>query len=388
MQASNQDCLLSCKAKISALEFTGSYKGITGHDNVTRTLVREFCRRGLRVNLHDLPEWGPTSLPLSKRDPWFDQLNTEVNAAHHLFLCMPHQVADGPANVKRINYTMFEADRIPALWVEHSKKHDLIIVPVNACKQAWIESGVPEDKLAVCPLGVDFENFNSRQEPLELAFTDGRGLSEFRFRFLNVADSIERKNLFSLLRAWICSTSADDDAVLILKPGFYASGSRSRFFSSLRALEIEIGKKLEQAAPIFFLDSVLKAEDMPRLYSSATHYVSASRGEGFDLPMTEAAASGLQLIAPRHSAYLDYLNDDIAYMISATPVRAVLPGDAATQTFFAGAYWWEPNLEELSAVFQSIISGQTASKTGAKQAIAALSWERTAERITELISAI
>jgi hypothetical protein len=43
-----------------------------------------------------------------------------------------------------------------------------------------------------------------------------------------------------------------------------------------------------------------------------------SRGEGWDLPMTEAAAAGLRLIAPRHTAYLTYLDAEVAQLIPAT----------------------------------------------------------------------
>jgi hypothetical protein len=47
---------------------------------------------------------------------------------------------------------------------------------------------------------------------------------------------------------------------------------------------------------------------MPGLYAAATHYWSMTHGEGRDQPMTEAAASGLRLITPDHTAYRTYLD--------------------------------------------------------------------------------
>jgi hypothetical protein len=51
---------------------------------------------------------------------------------------------------------------------------------------------------------------------------------------------------------------------------------------------------------------------MPGLFAAASHYWSMSHGEGRDQPMIEAAASGLRLIVPRHTAYLEYLDADVA----------------------------------------------------------------------------
>ena len=38
---------------------------------------------------------------------------------------------------------MFEADRIPGDWVKRAKQHERILVPTEACRLAWVDSGVP-----------------------------------------------------------------------------------------------------------------------------------------------------------------------------------------------------------------------------------------------------
>ena len=52
-----------------------------------------------------------------------------------------------------------------------------------------------------------------------------------------------------------------------------------------------------------FESRVFTDAELPSLYAAATHYVSLSHGEGWDMPLCEAAASGLAVIAPRHTAY-------------------------------------------------------------------------------------
>ena len=365
------------------LKITGPYKGITGYDNHTRYIVKALYKAGLEVGLTDLPEWSPAKLPLLLQDQWFEQLQRSIDADTHLFFSMPHQVQSKKGE-RIINYTMFEANRIPALWVRHSEEHDLIIVPANFCKQAWIDSGVPEEKLIVCPLGVDSKLFNPDVEPHLLYAPDGRSVSNFKTRFLNISEASDRKNIIGLLRAWLTVTSAKDDALLILKPGFYTQSTKENFRENLMRLEKFIGKSFNQAAPILYIGQIFSSIDMPRLYTSATHYISTSYGEGFDLPMLEAGVSGLQLIAPRHSAYLDYLHDNIAHLISTKPVEAKLPGDPATGEFFAGAHWWEPDYDELCEIIRLIIDGK-AEKLSAKNELSELTWTRTAEHLEKII---
>lgn len=365
-----------------ALEITGSYKGMTGHDHHTRSIVRALHAAGVEIKLNDLPQWSPAKLPTSLQDSFFDQFDRPIAAAAHVYFCMPHQVT--PSSAPVVNYTMFEADRIPRLWVELGKKHDAIVVPANSCRQAWIDSGVPSEKVHVVPLGVDSSLFTPGVAPIEICSADGRAASQFRVRFLNCSDAIERKNLLGLLQAWLLATNADDDALLILKPGFYSPGARSRFWMRINELERTAGKNLSDAAPITWIGETYAPQDMPALYASATHYISASRGEGFDLAMVEAGVSGLQLIAPRHSAYLDYLNEDIAHLIPVRTVDAHLPDDAATGELFAGAHWWEPDLEQLGKTIRAVIDCTIQARNSARGALSQLSWPRTASQLERL----
>ena len=68
-----------------------------------------------------------------------------------------------------------------------------------------------------------------------------------------------------MLRLWIKTTSANDDAILILKlSGYrYRWWRPDRFKRTLSAIEREIGKSRRKAAPIVFVDQVLTESQMP-----------------------------------------------------------------------------------------------------------------------------
>ncbi|HUB86247.1 MAG TPA: glycosyltransferase family 4 protein [Verrucomicrobiae bacterium] len=376
--------LLKRFAPKKTLRITGPYRGVTGYDHMVRSIVRALAANGVQIELRDLPGWSQTRLPAAATN-FFNRFRRRRNARVHLHFCMPPQV-EPSAGCVNVNYTMFEATRLCPQWVDASLKNDLTIVPTESSRRCWIDSGIGKEKVKLCPLGVDFDSFAPGAPPLPATTSDGRPAGEFRLRFLNVAESIYRKNLAGLLRAWISATDSRDDAVLILKTGFYAPGRREKFEGQMREVEKSLGKPLADSAPIIVLDSFLAPEEMPRLYAMATHYWSMSRGEGFDLPMLEAGACELQLIAPDHSAYREYLNPPIAHLLPAREVAAQIPDDAPLSAIFAGASWWEP--EETAAVelIRGLVNGAIPPARSARaELLEKYTWDKTARRLWEII---
>ena len=371
---------------IRSLAVRGSFRGASGHDHHTREFVRQLARQGVRIQLTDIPEWHPVKLPSGARDPWFEQLVSPAEAASVLQFCMPHQVVSSGDHLT-VNYTMFEASKVPADWVARGRGHDLVIVPTLSSLDAWLASGYPRAKLRTCPLGVDVDRFHPASEPLQLPAPGGRPLSDYQVRVLNVSEPLPRKNLAGLVRAWISATSADDDAILIIKVGPSVRQGTSALFRQLAMVEQRLGRSREQAAPILFVDLLLADAEMPGLYAAATHYWSMSHGEGWDQPMMEAAATGLRLIAPRHTAYLDYLDCDVAQLI---PSRST-PADARTHPWtaplFEGAHWWTPDEDAACEALRNAIDGRDEPAASIRdRLVSAFTWRHAGAQLIEILA--
>jgi glycosyltransferase involved in cell wall biosynthesis len=370
------------------LDVVGPFKGASGYDRHTREFVRQFVRQGVRVRLTDLHVHGwSTELPRGAREEWFESLNVPVDADTTLHFTMP--VHARPRRGRRnVNYTMFEADRIPPLWVERAPEHDLIVVPTESGYRAWADSGVPEDHLRICPLGVDAAFFAEPAEPLRALTPDGRELTSFRHRFLNVAELRPRKNHLGLLRSWMRATTRDDDAVLILKLSVFDNLGFSDFQSDLRQMQRAYGLALEDAAPVVVVAGVFPDSTLRSLYATATHYVSMSRGEGWDQAMMEAAVAGLQLIAPRHTSYLSNLADtEVEWIpVSSQPVEFEGRLGRVDLVFFRGLHWWTPDEEAAAASIRAIIRGEAEPRITPRERIAReYTWERAAARLLEIV---
>jgi glycosyltransferase involved in cell wall biosynthesis len=300
---------------------------------------------------------------------------------------MPHQVEPrtGHANV---NYTMFEATRIPPAWVAHQRRYNLVVVPTESSRLAWVASGVPEARVRICPLGVNAGLFGGQLSPMRLRLESGDEVERYSARFLNVSELSPRKNVAGLLRVRLRAMSRKDDAVLILKVGAYAPSVREAFWHQLERLQEQLHRRIEEVAPIHVVDSLPSDAQMPALYAAATHYISLSHGEGWDQSMVEAGAAGLGLIAPNHSAYTAYLDDACARLVTSRLVPAGWVDGASSPILFEGAESWDPDEEQAVAHVHSVIAGQSGPPPPHKRILTELTWENATLQLLRILEEV
>src|SRR5688572_14555060 len=101
----------------TAVNVRGPFVGPSGYDHHVREFVRELQQAGVAIRLENLNQWSPVRLPHNLRDPWFESLTERIRAKVTLHFSFPDQVAPEPF-CANLNYTMFEATRIPDSWVQ------------------------------------------------------------------------------------------------------------------------------------------------------------------------------------------------------------------------------------------------------------------------------
>ncbi len=344
------------------LEVVGPFKGISGYDKHTREFVRQFVNMNLTVQLRELVGWSPPMLT-ERQDPLFSSLVNSINASMVLHFTMPHQAHAIPRK-QNVNYTMFECSSIPQDWVYRSMNQDLIVMPTESSRLAWLNSGVPEEKLRICPLGVDGSFFSKEAEPLSVKNEQDQNISTYKHRFLNIAELRPRKNHLGLLRSWIQATIPEDEAILIIKGTVFQERALSQFQQDVIEMQQNLGQTLSDAAPVVFIHGFLSDVEILSLYKTATHYISMSKGEGWDQVMFEAATSGLKVIAPQHSAYTSYLKEEDTEFISSRLTPAIFEGRVSNEDriFFDGLSWWTPDEQEAAKIIHGVINGKKATK--------------------------
>ncbi|SMF43361.1 Flp pilus assembly protein TadD, contains TPR repeats [Azospirillum oryzae] len=363
---------------------------LSGYGDFAQHFVRSLMERGTTLRLAGLK--GEESWRPAFADPILQaaarRLGTPVRARLALTVLTPPLVEPVPG-LPTVNYTMFEGPRIPPSWAACSRGHDLVVVPTDSSRLAWIAAGHPEDRIRVCPPGIAPNPADAAAQPLPIIGPRGREVMDYRVRVLNISDFVARKNLGGLLRVWLRATRADDDAVLILKVGkggaSLAGEMRRLVEQGMRA----VGRQLEEAAPIVLLTERYDEAGIAGLYAVATHYLSLSHGEGWDLPITRAGCLGAGLIAPRHSAYTAYLDDRIAHLIPCATGPALMPYSSDYYPPFHGLDWWHPDEDAAADILSRVIRDPEGERRdAARHLMDSFTWDAAAGRLLDALDGV
>ncbi|CAO3363681.1 tetratricopeptide repeat protein [Azospirillum palustre] len=354
----------------------GVFRDSSGYAYVVRRFVQELVAAGIRVRLVDLNYGGADNLPDSQIDPLLLSLDRPVRAKAVVTVTTPPAVESVPG-LKTINFSMFEAVDIPPLWAGHSRRHDHVVVATESSRTAWLRAGHPQDRIHICPAGVETNAASGDVSPAVIADNLGRRLADYPVRILNVSDFNDRKNLDGILRVWLRTTRKEEPAALLLKPG-KAAGVSGGIRALLAKVSAQTGRTPDQAAPVFLVEGKLSDTEMTSLHAASTHYWSMSHGEGWDLPMAQAGAMGLTLLAPDHSAYHAYLDAEVAHMIPS----AVTPGIGA----YASQSWWSPDEGEAARLLRAVIDDPAGTRRSAQaHLLEHFSWQAATRRLIALL---
>ena len=129
--------------------------------------------------------------------------------------------------------------------------------------------------------------------------------------FLSVLQGTPRKNLHALVKSFVEEFKDNEDVGLVLKMNLVKDSinDRQALIKNLNMMMETIEESDQRKCKIFLLHGRLKEEELHSLYCDERikAYVTTTHGEGYGLPVFEAAYSGLPVIAPNWSGYLDFL---------------------------------------------------------------------------------
>ncbi|MGH8434019.1 MAG: glycosyltransferase [Pseudomonas sp.] len=140
---------------------------------------------------------------------------------------------------------------------------------------------------------------------------------------LNPGD--HRKNWIDMVSAFCWAFKTVSDATLVIKMTHH----------DLESYRIHLLTLLSRLAPfqcrVIVIHGFLEEREYFQLCQQSTYYVNTSVCEGLCLPLMEFMSAGKPAIAPLHTAMLDYLHDDSAFVVGSAPQPASWPHDSSAK---------------------------------------------------------
>jgi glycosyltransferase involved in cell wall biosynthesis len=275
----------------------------------------------------------------------------------------------------------WEFGAIPRDWL--APLHDIVDelwVPSEHVRRMYVDAGVDAERVVTIPNGVDGEVFRPDGPERELPGS-GEGT-----RFLFVGGLIGRKGADILFDAWREAFADRDDVTLVLKDfgadDIYRNSGREPILEHIAS----------GALPrIVLVDEDLSTDEVAALYRACDVLVHPYRGEGFAMPVLEAMACGLPVIATAGGPTDEFLPDDAGWRISSQ--RTDFPEDRIDTLETHGRPWvLEPDRAHLVTLLRQADEADDeeleARGRAGRAAAEHFSWDAVAARYQERITAL
>lgn len=282
-----------------------------------------------------------------------------------------------PPHPDRLNivHAVFETSRLPQEWVSQLFSFDRVWVASDWGLQVLVESGGDASRIDVVPLGVDPERFSPAGPRATLPESEGR------FRFLAVGKYETRKGYDVLLRAFDEEFADRTDVALYILANHSEQAKDPA--SEIRRLG------LKSPENIFVLPWIEDVTILPALYRACDAFAAPTRGEGWGLPIIEAMACGLPVIATGWSAHTAFANAGNAVLTGFDLVP--VPPAAARGRADLGL-WAEPRPHELRRAMAAMVAAPDKSKqlgvVAAEEVRRRWSWDLAAKASIDAIDSV
>jgi glycosyltransferase involved in cell wall biosynthesis len=238
-----------------------------------------------------------------------------------------------------------ETDRCNPEWVDACNKMDAVIVPSEHARLCLERSGDLRTKVTVIPEW--FFTQISDKNKVNTEMSNFQFDTDFNFLIVSQINGTnafnDRKNIFFTIR-WICEQFKDDPNVgIVLK----TNSGRNTLID--RNVTLDLVKSLiNEVRPgnfpkIHLVHGNLYPAELVDLYKNdrIKALVNLTRGEGFGLPILEAAASNLPVIATNWSAHKEFLSIgkfiDVDYNLIEIPESKI-----DNRIFIKSSMWADP----------------------------------------------
>lgn len=262
-------------------------------------------------------------------------------------------------------------------WWESNLMPPHLVAQIDYFDEIWAGStyvaealaGYTNNPVRVFPLPVRLPDLTEPPPRAEVGLPEGY---LFMFSF-DLNSTVERKNPEGVIAAFRQAFPTPSGPQLVLK-----TINGHRHLAELERLRTLTADRDD----ITIYDGFLPTHERDAWARATDCYVSLHRSEGFGLTMAEAMALGKPVIATAYSANLDFMNEDVAFLVPASEWR--LPAQAGP--YPAGTVWADPDVEVAAEFMRRAVADPDGAAAVGARARAHIAATRTPGRLAEFVS--
>lgn len=270
------------------------------------------------------------------------------------------RIAERYPRVPCVAYTTWEgSSAIPPEFVPALIGFDQVWVPSSQNRESFIE-WLHESRVVVVPHAFDEDSLADRRS------AGDRPVGRYRFYYIGAWTG--RKNVPGLIRAYMREFRDDEPVQLVI----HSAGAHD---DQVKLAEMACGIwDGGGEPPIRFVNQRWSDPDIIGMHRSYDCFVTATRGEAWNLPAFHAVLAGRMVIAPRGQGSDEYLSKTTAIRYASTEVPAwadvrivkregtpqghEVVQRVSPQGISARANWQEPDLIDLASMMRTVFTAR------------------------------
>tara|TARA_R100000353_G_scaffold167445_2_gene129521 strand:+ start:349 stop:1590 length:1242 start_codon:yes stop_codon:yes gene_type:complete len=358
----------------------------SGYGEHGRFIVDALSTRSDLFDLYVHPlHWGSSSWINTKdqKVPYYESLCAKREMYKGQYdLCIQVTIPNEWEKVGKCNIGItagVETDRIPDSWVHKSNMMDGIIFTSEHAQAGFLNKLYKQQNVSgdnvIENKGISVDNTVVGYPVKDIVpcdLSDEIVLST-DYNFLTITQLAPRKNVEMLLKSFV-ETFKDKSVGLVCKM-HHMNNSRPDWEKINNNLFNQI-RSIQKKCKIYWIHGAMSESEIHGLYlhPQINSYISTTHGEGFGLPLFEAAYSGLPIAVTGWSGHLDFLRmtndkgkkhdmyEKISYDLGNLQDAAKM-GDILTSDM----KWAFPREKSLIKVMKNMISAKVAKESVAKK---------------------
>jgi len=239
-------------------------------------------------------------------------------------------------------------------WILACQRMDHVIVPSEFAKRCLVNTGLKSKRVTVIP-----ESFIDTcvEKPIELDLEFETEDNYLLLGQISGDPETDRKNTAYTLALFCEEFKNDPNVGLIIKTNYGSNSTVDRAATKRRLGSIVNQVRKGSFPKVYLVHGYLKDREVSSLYKhpKVKGLISFTHGEGFGLPMLEAAACGLPVCATDWSAHTEFLNlgnwTRVKSKLSDVPFKKI---DGSI--FVAGAKWADITPKDARSTLRKFVS--------------------------------